>query len=218
MKLFSSILSVAIAFATLAASAQDLSYTVDVQSPKRPQTLSVKVMTNGTMTLMDPPAEGNAPFKILVNNAKNEQYMLTQNGESKVAVRVDTFNETAAMEKAGKPKVEETKELKVIDGMNCRKVTAETDATSTIMWVTDDSGVSYQDLFRVVNTNRNAPGARNVLPALNDLKGFPIEIVSTDKKTTEEVKVNIRNISREKLDAALFSMDGYRVNDMRKIK
>jgi archaellum component FlaG (FlaF/FlaG flagellin family) len=218
MKIFRSILTAALAVATLTASAQDISYTVDVQSPKRPQTLSVKVMSNGSMTLMDPPAEGNAPFKILIDNVKNAQYMLTQNGDSKVAVRVDAFNEKAALEQSGKPKVEETKEIKLIDGMNCRKVTAETDATSTVMWVTDEAGVSYQDLFRVVNTNRNAPGARNILPALNDLKGFPIEIVSTDKKTSEEVKVNIRNINREKLDAAMFSMDGYRVNDMRKIK
>ena len=218
MKIFRSILTAALAVATLTASAQDISYTVDVQSPKRPQTLSVKVMSNGSMTLMDPPAEGNAPFKILIDNVKNAQYMLTQNGDSKVAVRVDAFNEKAALEQSGKPKVEETKEIKLIDGMNCRKVTAETDATSTVMWVTDEADVSYQDLFRVVNTNRNAPGARNILPALNDLKGFPIEIVSTDKKTSEEVKVNIRNINREKLDAAMFSMDGYRVNDMRKIK
>lgn len=218
MKIFRSILTAVIAVTALTASAQDISYTVDVQSPKRPQTLSVKVMSNGSMTLMDPPADGNAPIRILIDNMKNAQYMLTNSGDNKVAVRVDAFNQTAAMDKASQPKVEETKELRVIDGMNCRKVTAETDATSTVMWVTDEAGVTYQDLFRVVNTNRNAPGARNIMPALNDLKGFPIEIVSTDKKTSEEVKVNIRNISREKIDAALFSMDGYRVNDMRKIK
>jgi hypothetical protein len=218
MKIFSSILTAAIAVATLTVSAQDVSYTVDVQTPKRPQTMSIKVMTNGSMMLMEPPADGNAPFKILIDNANNAQHILTQNGDSKVAIQVDAFNPAASAQKAAEPKVEVTKEIKVVDGMNCTKVIAVTDETTTTMWVTEEAGASYQDLFRIVNTNRNAPGARNVLPVLKDMKGFPIEIVSKDIRTSEEVKINIRNISREKIDAALFSMEGYRMNDMRKIK
>jgi hypothetical protein len=218
MKIFSSILTAAIAVATLTVSAQDVSYTVDVQTPKRPQSMSIKVMTNGSMMLMEPPADGNAPFRILIDNAKNEQYVLTQNGDSKVAIQVDAFNPAASAQKTAEPKVEMTKEIKVVDGMNCTKVIAVTEETTTTMWVTEDAGGNYQDLFRIVNTNRNAPGARNVLPVLKDMKGFPVEIVSKDIRTNEEVKINIRNISREKIDAALFSMEGYRMNDMRKIK
>ncbi len=218
MKIFSSILTAAIAVATLTVTAQDVSYTVDVQTPKRPQTMSIKVMANGSMMLMEPPADGNAPLKILIDNAKNAQYMLTQNGDNKVAVQVDAFNPDAVAQKTTEPKVEVTKEIKVVDGMNCTKVNVATDETTITMWVTEEAGGNYQDLFRIVNTNRNAPGARNILPVLKNMKGFPLEIVSKDIRTNEEVKIKIRNISREKIDAALFSLEGYRMNDMRKIK
>lgn len=218
MKIFSSILTAAIAVASLTVNAQNLSFTVDVQSPKRPQTMSIKVMSNGTILRMEPPADGNVPLKILVDQSKNTQYMLTEKGTNKVAAQVDAFNPDNAGEKSATPKIEVTKEIRVIDGMNCTKVTAETDETSTTMWVTSDLSVNYSDLFRIVNTNRNAPGSRSALPATKNINGFPLEVLSKDKKTSEEVKINIRNVNTEKLDPALFSLDGYRLTDMRKIK
>ena len=218
MKILRSLLTAALAVVSLSVSAQHVSYTIDVTTPKRPQTMSIQVKTNSSVTLLEPPADGNAPYRILIDNDKSAQYMLTQNGETKVAVQVDAFNPNEAAQNSAKPKVEVTKEIKVINGMNCRKVIAETDETATTMWMTEEAGVNYMDLFRIVNTNRNAPGARNIMPVINDVKGFPVDIVSKNIRTGEEVKIIIRDINRDQLDAAIFSLDGYQLKDMRKNK
>ena len=199
--------------------AQDLSFNIEVTSKKTTEPMVIKVSSNGSKTVMQPMNMGpQGSMKILVDSENNKQYMLMEANGKKMAMSVDPFNPSKEIEKTKEPKITVTNETKTIDGFKCNKIIAETDNHISDVWLTQEAGLSYPDLYKIMNSSKGASGAGNVMPALSDVKGFPIEIVSKDKKKDETVTMNIRNISRDKLDASYFSLDGYQVTDLRKNK
>jgi hypothetical protein len=218
MKMIRTLLTLAFAATAFSLTAQDISFNIEMTSPKRTEPLTIKVASSGQKMVVQPMAAEMGSMRIIIDHAAKTQHLLMDNNGKKMAMQVDPFDQTAAASKVKEPVVKVTNETKTIDGMKCTKVIAETDEATTTLWVTEDAGLSYQDLFKIVNANRASQGSRSALPALSSVKGFPLEVVTKEKSRNEAVVMNIRNISRAKVDASMFSMDGYQVSDMRKIK
>lgn len=218
MKMTRSFLTLIFALTALSVSAQDISFNVQITTPKKAEPMTIKVATSGSKMVMQPQMGPQGAMRIIVDNAAKTQFLLMENNGQKMAMQVDAYDPATATSKVQNPKVTVTKETKTIDGMVCTKVIAETEENISTLWVTRDAGLSYQDLAKVINSSRGTPGSREMLPALEGVSGFPIEIVSKNKAKDEPVVMNIKNISRGKVDQALFSMDGYKVSDMRKVK
>jgi hypothetical protein len=140
-----------------------------------------------------------------------------ENNGQKTAMMVDPFNASEATGKISEPKITQTKESKTIEGRKCSKIIVESESTVSDMWITSDAGLGYQDLYRIFNSTKGTPGASNVLPASSKINGFPVEILSKDKKSgAVSASVRISGISKTKVDPSIFNMDGYQIVDMTK--
>lgn len=198
-------------------SAQDLSFNMEVTTPKSKDPIVMKVASSSSKIMMEPTNMGDkGNMKFIIDNSNNTKYMLMVNNGQKMAMLVDPFVEDKLAEKTAEPKIIITQEYRTIDGYKCNKVIAQTEEVTTDLWLTQEAGLSYSDLYKIFNSTKNTPGARSALPALKNVKGFPIEIVSKEKSKDGNVVVKIKNISRAKVDAQVFSMDGYKVVDMTK--
>lgn len=220
MKMFRPFLLAAAVVLPLSLTAQDISFDIEYTSPKKPEVMTIKVATSGSRTMIQPMTGASSGVRIIADNASRSQYLLMENNGQKMAMQVDAFDQAAAAAntKTKAPVIKQTNETKVIDGMKCTKVTAETEEAVSTLWVTKEAGITYQDLYRIVNTSKGTPGSFNFMPQVNSMEGFPLQISTQMKDKDQPVVMNIKRISRAKVDAKLFSMDGYKVTDMRKMK
>lgn len=198
--------------------AQDVSFNMEITNGKSTEPMVMKVVSSGSKIAMIPQIQGDqGSMKIVLDNAANKQYVLMDHSGQKMAMVVDPFEAEKFADKASaEPKITKTNETRTIDGYKCTKIIAETDEVKSDIWLTQDSGLSYSELYKIFNSRKGTPGADKTLPALQGVKGFPIEIVSREKNKTDDITVRIRKISRDKIDPAFFSTDGYKMMDMRK--
>lgn len=224
MKMFRPFLLATALVLPLSITAQDFSFDIEVTSPKKPEVMTIKVASSGSKTMIQPMNGTSSGVRIIADQSSRSQYLLMDNNGQKMAMRVDAYDYAAAManSKANSndkaPVIKKTNETKVIDGMKCTKLIAETDDAVSTLWITKQADITYEDLFRIVNTGKGTPGNFNFMPSLIGVDGFPIEIITKQKNKDQPVVMNIRRISREKADASLFSMEGYKITDMRKSK
>lgn len=203
---------------SVALNAQDLSFNMEMTSPKTKDVVVMKVVTSESkMAIVPQLPDGQGSMKIILDNAANKQYVLMEHGGQKMAMAVDAFESEKYAEKASKePKITKTNEKRTIDGYSCTKIIAETDEVTSDIWLTQEAGLSYSDLYKIFNSRKGTPGADKALLSLKGVSGFPIEIVSKDKAKSEDVTIRIKDINRTKTDPKFFSIDGYKLMDMRK--
>jgi hypothetical protein len=200
-------------------SAQNLSFTMHISTPKSEKGFVVKVGMQGSKMAMEPQMGEAGSMRYIMDNSENRQYMLMENNGQKMAMMIDPFDAVQkTAEQAKDPKITVTRESRSIDGYQCKKVIAETEEVVTEIWMAESAGLNYQQLYKIFNSTKGTPGPRRAMPDLKDIKGFPIEIISKDKAKAETVTIRIKDIKPNTTDAALFSMDGYKVVDMRKVK
>ena len=194
--------------------AQDLSFNLSVLTAKNPEPILMKVSISGSKMAMEPQNMGTpGSMTILVDQATGKQYMLMNSNGQKMAMAVNMNSIEKAAAAAKDPKVTITKETKTIDGYKCTKVITETDEQKADLWMTQDVGMQYAEFYKMINSAKGPQGSVAKVPDLKNVKGFPIEIVSTDKKKAETVTLKIKNISKAKIDQKVFSMEGYQVMD-----
>ena len=195
--------------------AQDLSFNVAVTTGKNPEPILIKVAISGPKIAMQPQNMGiPGSMTILVDNAKGKQYMLMNANGQKMAMALPVNTTDKATAAAKDPKVTITKETKTVDGYKCTKVITETEEQKADLWVTQDVGMQYADFYKMMNSAKGPQGGSMVkIPDLKTVKGFPVEIISTDKKKAETVTIKIKNISKAKVDQKLFSTEGYQMMD-----
>lgn len=195
--------------------AQDLSFTMEMISTKQKDPIIMKVASKGNKIALTPQVTGTqGQMKIIVDHGAKKQYMLMDANGQKMAMAMDLTDIEKAIEQSKDPKVTITKETKVIDGYKCTKVITETDETISEMWLTEDLGLNYGDLYKMVSSNKSPQGSNYGIPVMKNVKGFPVQMVITDKKKNEPMTVNIKNISKAKVEDKAFSMEGYQMMDM----
>ncbi|MBL0342395.1 MAG: DUF4412 domain-containing protein [Bacteroidetes bacterium] len=206
-------------FTGTAALSQDLSFNMEVTSAKQKDPIIMKVMSKGTKVVIQPQFSAEqGKMSIIVDQSTKKQYMLMDGNGQKMAMKMDMTDFDKATDQAKDPKITITKETKVIDSYKCTKVITETDENICDMWLTQDVGLSYSDLYKMVAPGKGPQGGGAGIPALKNVKGFPIQMIVKDKKKDETVTVNIRNISKAKVDEKVFSLEGYQVMDMGNMK
>jgi len=195
--------------------AQDLSFNLTVTSAKQTEPMLINVYVSGSKIAMQPQNMGvPGTLTILVDNSKGTQHMLMNSNGQKIAMPISMDNVEKAKAAAKEPKVTVTKETKIVDGHKCYKVITETEDQKTDLWMTEDVGMQYAEFYKLMSAAKGPQGASMIeIPELKNLKGFPIEIVTTDKKKSETVTIKIKNISKAKVDQKLFSMEGYQMMD-----
>ncbi len=192
---------------------------MEMTSAKQKEPVTMKIVSKGTKIAMTPQVTGTqGQMKIIVDHAAKKQYMLMDGNGQKMAMVMEMTDIEKAIEQSKDPKITITKETKVIDGYKCTKVITETDESVSEMWLTEDLGLNYGDLYKMVSSNKSPQGSNYNIPAMKNVKGFPVQMVMTDKKKNETVTVNIKNISKAKVDDKVFSLEGYQMMDMGNMK
>jgi hypothetical protein len=193
--------------------AQDLSFNLSVSAPKLSTPMVMKVSVSGSKIAMEPQNMGTqGKMKIILDNATSKQYMLMDANGQKMAMALNMDIEKKA-EAVKDPKITTTTETRIIDGYKCTKVITETEEQKADLWITPDVGMQYSDFYKMFNSSKGSAGSVTKRPELKSVKGFPIEIISTDKEKGDIVTLKIRDISKVKVDPKLFSMEGYQVMD-----
>ncbi len=206
-------------FGITATLAQDLSFNMEITSAKQKEPVTMKVMSKGTKVAIYPQfSEAQGKMSIIVDQATKKQYMLMDMNGQKMAMAMDMTSMEKANEQAKDPKITITNESKVIDTYKCTKVITETDENICDMWLTQDIGLSYTDLYKMLAMGKTPQGGSPGIPALKNVKGFPVQLVVKDKKKEETTTINFRNISKAKIDDKVFSMEGYQMMDMGNMK
>lgn len=155
---------------------------------------------------------------ILDKKEKTMAILIDKDGANKIAMvqKMPDAEETTG--KTSKDaKITVTSETKIIEGYTCKKVIAESDESTTTMWVTDELGLSYSDMFGMMSSGRGpasymSPNLQNY----KDVKGIPLEMNINSKDTSEgETVITLKNIKKETVDASVFDTKGYQVMDMK---
>lgn len=205
---------ITIVCSSISLSAQDLSFTVSIVSDKNKDPMIMKVAASGTKMVMEPQQmTPQGTMKFLVDNTTSKQYMLVDANGQKMAMAFDMNDFGKTNESKTPPKITITKETRTVDGYKCTKVIAETDDQLTDMWTTEAVGMQYADFSKMMaSAQKQNPYAS--VPELKNMKGFPVEIVTTDKKSKSVTTINIRDISKAPVSPEVFSMKGYQVMDV----
>ena len=198
-------------FAATILPAQDVSFKIFITSDKTTEPVVMKVSASGTKMVMEPQQmtpEGN--MKFLVDNNASKQYILMDMNGQKMAMAFDMAELNKAAGDKDQTKITVTNETKVIDTYKCKKIIAESEEHHTEIWITEGVGVEYSDFFKMMASAQNQNSFAS-MPELKNIKGFPIETVSKDKKKNSTSTLKIREISKARVNPEIFSMKGYQV-------
>jgi hypothetical protein len=196
--------------------AQDFSFDMEMTGVKMKEPMIMKLYSSGTKMVIKPQIAGAGGMSVLVDEATKKQYLMMDNAGQKMAMVMNyTDQMNKAAETASDTKITVTTETKTIDGYKCKKIIAESAESKSDIWLTEDLGMNYADLYKMMSASGNGPqGKKNQLPAMKDVKGFPIEMNVTDKAKQETINIRIKNISKAKISPSMFSLEGYQMMDM----
>ena len=181
-------------------------------SHEKPEDISVSI--KGTKIALVPPARDkmNKVRMIVDMTASTTTILMENNGKKHGMVR--PANEASLRANShDNSKVTETKEKKVIDGYQCHKVIIESDKFKSEAWITNDAGISMEDLSMVLTATRGPMGDPSGLGG-KSIMGCPIEVTTTDKTKKTESTMHIKDIKKGPVDASVFSTDGYEMSQM----
>lgn len=156
-------------------------------------------------------------FRTIFDKKEKTMTMLVEKEGMEKMAMVRKMNDAADL--AGKEpkdfKITTAEETKMIDGYNCKKVIVETNETNSEMWMTEDINLNYSETFSMINRgNGPASSAAPQMENYKDLKGSPLEMTFTNKKTGSVSHIWITDIVKEKVDESFFDTSSYKVYDM----
>ena len=198
------------------------SYLMHVENVKQKKTAEMQFSFKGDKTCMEMITMKNAG-KLRTIFDKKEQTMtilVDKDGTNKIAM-VRKMPDASEMEsKEGTdPKITVTNETKTIEGYTCKKVIAESDGSTTEMWITNELGLTYSDMFGMMSAGRGPASNMSMnMHNYKDVKGIPLEMhVSNKTKPDGDTIITIKNIKKSAVDASLFDTTGYQMMDMSKM-
>lgn len=201
--------------ASTCAFAQDFSFRMAITTPKMPSGMTMKISSSMNKVAIQPLDGPMSTMRIIIDGDAKKQYVLMENKGQKTAMVVDPFDGKNASQSSTKPTIRHTKETKTIGGLKCTKTIVESNVNTTEMWLAKESGVNYQQFYKIFNSTKGTPGATAVLPDAADIKGFPMEI-TTKEKSGDVTTMVMSNISKAKVDPTVFNRAGYKEVDMTK--
>jgi len=147
--------------------------------------------------------------KMLVNGDEKTMYYLDDDKKTAMKISLETMAQAGNMEA---PQITETSEYKTIDGYKCRK-TNEINKTSTSeIWTTEDINVNFSKVanaFAYLSKKKGGSLGPNY-----GLKGFPIEIITTENGDGFVSTIHYTDIKAGPVDESIFDLTGYKVTDV----
>lgn len=143
-----------------------------------------------------------------------EKTMTTLEATSKMAMVMKIPDLTGHIDedslKMKNVKVEKTNETKDIEGFKCRKIILTSDDGVYEFWITKEIKGTLAGLMGQMGGNNKNPFG----DSMKSMKGFVLEAKLQNTDSNDIVTMNFTNIKLGQPDAALFSTDGYKVQDM----
>lgn len=166
-----------------------------------------------TLNAMEMPEQRGQQMRMLTDLKGKWSYMLMTDEKGKKTAmksrKKKAVNEGTANGKQD-PVITMTTETKVIEGHACTKVIAVSEDGTWTGWVARDVKSPFLDMTRSIQQR----GDDRHMRAMKELDGMPLEFewVPTDGKS--RMLCYIKELVSGKVDASLFSLDGYEVMEM----
>ncbi|MEP7168074.1 MAG: DUF4412 domain-containing protein [Bacteroidota bacterium] len=194
------------------------SYLMHIETAQKKSIAEMQISIKGDKSCMEmitAPNEGK--FRTIFDKKEKTMTILVdKDGTNKMAMVRKMPDATEYSGKEGKePQITVTTETKKIEGYTCKKVIAESDESTTEMWVTDELGLTYSDMFGMMSSAR---GPASNVQNYKDVKGMPLEMnIKSKNKPDGDTVITLKNIKKGDMDASLFDTTGYQVMDMSKM-
>jgi hypothetical protein len=196
------------------------SYKIHIENALKKTNGDMQITMKGdksAMEILTAPNAGKVKT-IFDKKEKTMTILVDKDGTNKMAM-VQKMPDASATEgtSAKDAKITVTNETKTIDGYNCKKVIAESDESTTTMWVSEEPGLTYADMFAMMSMGRGpASNISSNMKNYKDVKGIPLEMNIKSKNTAEgETVITLKNIKKETVNPSVFDTTGYQVMDMK---
>lgn len=195
------------------------SYLIHVEDIKKKKGVDMKINIKGEKSCLEMVTEEKAgKFRTIFDTKSQTMTILTEkDGANKFGMVRKMPDESELSDKeANDVKIITTNETKTIESYSCKKLIAETEDVASEMWITRDIGMTYSDLYRIMNRGKG-PSSDYVRKMKNykDIKGFPLEMTITDKKKPDEITyITVKNLKVGSVDNSTFETNGYQMMDM----
>ncbi|HKR05862.1 MAG TPA: DUF4412 domain-containing protein [Bacteroidia bacterium] len=196
------------------------SYLMHIENANQKNAADMQVAYKGDKSSMEMLTAPNAgKFRTIFDNKEKTMTILVEkDGTNKMAMvrKMQDASEVPGNKEGKDAKITVTDETKKIEGYTCKKVIAESDESTSEMWVTDELGLTYADMFGMMRNGRGpASNMSTNMQNYKDVKGIPLEMNIRNKvKPDESMVITIKNIKKGNVDASLFDISGYKVMDM----
>lgn len=164
-----------------------------------------------TLVKMEMPDQKGQDMRTLTDLKEKWQYMLIDDGKGGRTAMKSRKKKVVMDEKSdvSKTDVTVTDETKVIDGHTCTKVISKSPEGTWTGWVAKDVPGAFQDMARTIRS-----GDPRMAASMSKLDGMVLEFewLSADGKDT--MHCYVRDLVVGKVDASVFSLDGYNVTEM----
>ncbi len=191
------------------------SYLMHIESAQKKDGADMQITFKGNKSCMEMITAPNAG-KVKTIFDKKEQTMTMvadKDGTNKMAM-VRKMPDAAEYSGSGgkDAKITVTEETKKIEGYNCRKVIAENDESITEMWMTNDLGLTYSDMFGMMRSGRGpASNMTTGMQNYKDVKGMPLEMIIKNKTVPDDIThITLKNIKKGNVDDSIFDLSDYR--------
>ena len=171
--------------------------------------------SSADMTLMrnDAAERDGQEMKILTDLKGKWTYtMMTDKKGKKTAMKTRKKKVVMAEETTGKkePVITITKETKAIEGHTCTKVIVVSEDGTWTGWVAKDVKAPFADMARSAKQSGDEAQRR----AMEKVDGMPLEFEWVKTDGNNRMVCYIRDLANGKVDAGVFSLEGYEVMEM----
>ncbi|SMO59903.1 DUF4412 domain-containing protein [Solitalea koreensis] len=191
---------------------------------KHPAEIMYYIKDQKICSVINNPDKGGQ-MRMIIDPATSDILMLMDMNGKKMGMKSKMKDIAEMAEQSGMKtdvKITETNETKTIDGHPCKKIIAETEDSTIDMWVAQDMDLN---LWKILASMRSAKGpmggarspAGDFAKYSAFLKGPSLESIITHKKTGDKTTMQIKDIQKGNIDAAMFDTAGYQMMDMPEI-
>ncbi|HRH37138.1 MAG TPA: DUF4412 domain-containing protein [Flavobacteriales bacterium] len=188
-------------------------YKADVEEKNSPTNMRYWSTTDMTLNHMELPERKGQTMKMLTDLKGKWSYMLVDDGKGKRTAMKSHKKKVVMEERKGEhkePTINVTSETKVIEGHTCTKVIVMNEDGTWTGWVAKDVKAPFAEMMRA-NGQR---GSDSHMKAMNGLQGMPLEFEWAPTDGKSRMVCYIKDLVVGKVDASVFSLDGYEVMEM----
>ena len=185
------------------------SFTIQTESTKNKQQTTLCECYAKDAKLLAIISMGDKKKKTLVNGDEKNIYYLDDEKKTAVKISVKDMEGQANTEP---PQITETNEYKTIDGYKCRKTNEVNKKSTSEIWTTEDLDADFSKVAGAFACLARKKGG--LMGPNYGLKGFPIEIITTENGDGFITTIHYKNIKAGGVDDSKFDLIGYKITDV----